>query len=115
MTDQALHAVAHILLRLCSPRRACLVLGHLGALLPSHHHPSDLLRARDRIGRKGTCLSRALALAARSPRAEVVIAVTPSAFGRISAHAWVELSHDPIDPSEVSGEVIARIGPRRWS
>ena len=108
MTDRVLHSMARLLLRFSSPGRAHELLGRVGALLPPHADRGELLRARARL-RHGTCLSRSLALAARAPQADLVIGVTSGPNSPMSAHAWLELSGEPIDPSDVAGSEIARI------
>jgi Transglutaminase-like superfamily len=110
MTDEALHAFARILLRFCSPRRAYTILARVGSLLPSYDERSDVLRAGARIQRRGTCLSRALTVAARSPEAEVVIGVAPRPGERLLAHAWLELAGVPLHESDVAGSEIVRLG-----
>jgi hypothetical protein len=103
IADETLHALARILLRICSPRRACAILAQVGALLPPYNERSDILRAALRVGGRGTCLSRALAVAARAPEAELVIGVAPRTSDRLLAHAWLELSGELIDPSDGAG------------
>lgn len=116
MTDEVLHAFTRVLLRFCSPQRAFTVVTRVGGLLPPHGDGADVRRARVRVSLRGTCLSRALAVAARAPDAEVVIGVTPQPGCRLFAHAWLELAGQPIDTSDVAGREIARIkrsGPSR--
>lgn len=115
--DEILHGFVRVVLRYCSPRRAYAIVTELGALLPQHRDRTHVLRAGARIRRTGTCLSRALTLAARAPSAELVIAVAPRAGQKLFAHAWLEFAGVPIDPSEVAGSEIARIRrdlPRTW-
>ncbi|MBV9947653.1 MAG: lasso peptide biosynthesis B2 protein [Myxococcales bacterium] len=113
MTDEAIHALARVLLRLCSPLRAHSLLVRAGALLPRRRGHVEILRAASRLRSRGTCLSRALALAARTPEADVVIGVMPQIARPIFAHAWLELHGEAIDPSDVAGSEIARLGPGR--
>jgi len=113
MTDEVLHLVARILLRVCSPQRASTLMGNIGSVLPNHRNRFDLMRVSARIRNRGTCLSRALAVAARAPDATVAIGVTPLGAGRPFAHAWVELAGEAIDPLDVAGGVIARMRPVR--
>lgn len=113
MIDEALHAFARVLLRCCSPRRAYEILRRVGALLPPHVDRDGVVRASASMKRRGTCLSRALAVAARAPAAELVIAVTPFPNDRLFAHAWLELAGEPIAVSEVAGSEIARLGNGR--
>jgi hypothetical protein len=108
MIDDALHALARILLRLCSVPRAHAILGHVGALLPQRRTRAEVWRAAMRV-RSGTCLSRALAVVARAPDAEMVIGVAPRAGDPLFAHAWLEQAGEPIDPADVAGHEIARL------
>jgi hypothetical protein len=57
--------------------------------------------------RRGTCLSRAMAVAARIPDATVVIGLDKSDSG--FAHAWVEVNGNPLMPSEARDHVMARL------
>jgi hypothetical protein len=79
-----------------------------GRLLPAFEDAAHARSAASRL-RGGTCLSRALAIAARLPNSEVVIGVREGAVREIDAHAWVESNREPIDPSQVAGEEIARL------
>ncbi len=109
MTDEALHFLARALVRFCSPRRAHSLLVRIGAFLPSHGDRAGLFRAGRRLQRKGTCLTRSLAIAARSPRADLVIGVLPPGDRSLFAHAWLELDGVPVDASDVAGEEIVRL------
>jgi hypothetical protein len=63
------------------------------------------------LDRRGSCLSRSLAIAARLPGSTVVIGVDPRRSARLSAHAWVELGSEIIDGAmrPVTEEQIARL------
>lgn len=106
--DRLLNLVAIVLLRARPPLEAHAILKRVGRLLPPHRGREDVLRAAGRLGPRGTCLSRALALAARTPGAAVVIGVRPEP-GTIEAHAWVELDGRPLRATDPSGEEIARL------
>ncbi len=110
MTDEILHAFARVALRLCTPQSAYAIVRRVGRFLPTHGDRSDLVRAGKRLRRRGTCLSRALTIAARAPEAELVIGVAPRAGESLFAHAWLELGGQPIDPADVAGYEIARLG-----
>lgn len=110
ITDEALHLLARVLLRVCSPKHAYSIVVKVGGLLPPlPGGPEALRRAAIRLGPRGTCLSRALTMAARVPEADLVIGVLPRVGQRLFAHAWVELAGKPIDPSDVAGGEIARL------
>jgi len=55
--------------------------------------------------RHGTCLSRAIAVAARLPAADVVIGSRRSADGKAFAHAWVECGQIRIGDAEGTAEL----------
>jgi hypothetical protein len=59
---------------------------------------------------RGTCLSRAIAIAARAPDAELVIGVARPDGERFFAHAWLELEGESLDRSDVVVSEIARLG-----
>jgi hypothetical protein len=130
-SDLALLALAHGLLRILPPLRAHSLLLRIGRRWPEIRTPEEAREASARLGRLGSCLSRALAVAARAPAADVVIGVAPGdgtsdgtsaaspRRGRnqgtspLFAHAWLEMGGLPVDPSEVAGAAIARLrGPR---
>lgn len=116
LPDLALLALSTNLLKVSRPLLVHSLMVWLGARLPSHGTPEDARRAARAFGRRGTCLSRALAVAARAPTADVVIAVEPRGGAPLFAHAWVEMNGAPIDPEEAAGVVIARLrGPRSTS
>ena len=77
-------------MRLGSPRSAHRVVRAVGRALPALD-ASEATRVAAGLAGRGTCLSRALALAARLPGAEVVIgARRPGVDGAFTAHAWLE-------------------------
>jgi hypothetical protein len=114
LCDFAIHVAAWCLLRASrSPLTAQRVLRRAGEWLPTLESPEEARAALRSLLGHGTCLSRSVAVAARAPSADVVIGVSPRAGMPLHAHAWVEMNGAPIDPSDVSGEVIARLrGPR---
>jgi hypothetical protein len=73
-------------------------------------------RAADRLLRSGSCLSRAVTIAARLQGADIVIGIDPwhSKSAETRAHAWVELAGERLRPNEgrqfVFGEIL-RLGP----
>ncbi len=97
----------------CSAIRTHAIVTRIGAWLPAISSPDEARRVSRSLLRHGTCLSRSLALAARTPTADVVIGVAPRKDAPLHAHAWVEMEGGPIDPSDVSGAPIARLHGRR--
>lgn len=83
-----LHVLARVAVRVRSPLEAKALVDAAGALFPPYASSAHARRDAAAIARSGTCLTRALAIAARLPDSAVVIAAKkPSAF---AAHAWVE-------------------------
>ncbi len=110
LADQAIHVLARTLLRVCAPIRAHAILLRVGARLPALRTPEQARRVVASLVPRGTCLSRSLTVAARTPGAEVVIGVAPRERRALHAHAWIEMDGVPLDAAEVSGAVIARLG-----
>jgi hypothetical protein len=114
--DFSLHVVAWGLLRTCAPVRAHAILLRIGSRLAPIETLEEARRVVRRLSRHGTCLSRSLAVAARTPTADVVIGVEPRENAPLFAHAWVEMDGVPLDHTDVAGAVIARLrGPRSSS
>lgn len=84
----ALHAVARVSLRVRSPLAAKRIVDAVGKALP-RLGLGEAMELGTELECSGTCLSRALAIAALLPDAEVVIG-TDGAVHAFSAHAWVE-------------------------
>jgi hypothetical protein len=92
----ALHAVALVTLRACRPLRAKAIVDRTARLLRS----SRTLRVDQAVRAlfpMGTCLSRALAVAASVPAAEVVLGMDPWTAVRPRAHAWLEVRGERFD------------------
>ena len=97
--NRVLHLVARVALRAAPPIRAKRAVDLLAAALPPLTSTEDALRAYLALGAAGTCLSRALTIAARFPKSEVVIGLsTAPTPGPFAAHAWVEHGGETIDP-----------------
>jgi hypothetical protein len=106
---RALHVLARVALRIARPLRAKRMVDAAArwiAPLPDLDVARGLASA---IDGQGTCLSRALTVAALLPEAEVVIGVDPRASSRLYAHAWVEHGGHALRASDVSGLEIARL------
>ncbi len=106
LLDHALHGLAFVAIRALSPRAAHSLVLRAGALLPQRRSHAAVARAARRL-RFGTCLSRAITIAARAPRSDVVIGV--SAPGSFGAHAWVEIDGVPLREDDRAGAEIARL------
>jgi hypothetical protein len=98
-----LHLAARVALRLWPPLVAKRHIDALGALFG----PFDVDEG-ERVAsglRGGTCLSRSLVLAARIPRAEVIIGTARRPDTRLHAHAWVEIEGRAIGRGEQTTEM----------
>jgi Transglutaminase-like superfamily len=111
--DLSLHVVAWGLLRTCPPARAHAILLQIGGWLAPITTRDEARWVFKSLSGHGTCLSRSLAVAARTPTADVVIGVKPRQNAPLFAHAWLEIDGIPLDPSDVAGAVIARLPGRR--
>jgi hypothetical protein len=113
IADELLNLAARLLLRGCSPLTAHAVLMRIGRALPQRLARDDVRRAARELEGRGSCLSRAMAIAARAPFADVVIGVRPEGGGDLFAHAWIEMDGEPLDPSHPAGREIARLARSR--
>ncbi|WP_394837837.1 lasso peptide biosynthesis protein [Pendulispora rubella] len=107
-----LHGIARIAIRIAKPRGAKRITDVCGRLLPPFMSLDEACAAATSLDGTGTCLSRALTIAACLPASEVVIGVDPNANTALPlfAHAWVEVSTVPIRPTDAQGLEIARLG-----
>jgi hypothetical protein len=94
---RALHWVARAALRIRSPLRAKSIVDRVASLFPRLHGVEDAHAAVRELFPAGSCLSRALAIAATVPGAEVVIGVYPPSQSSIVAHAWLEIDAVCVD------------------
>jgi hypothetical protein len=107
---RALRIVASLALSLFPPLRAKRIVDFVARPLPPLSCQAATCHAEALEGR-GTCLARAMAIAARLPGADVVIAIaSPETKGPFS-HAWVEYRGRPLRDLDAKGVEIARIGP----
>jgi hypothetical protein len=111
-TDELLNLAARVFLRAFRPLTAHAVLMKLGRGLPQRTSREDVRRAASALAGQGTCLSRALAIAATAPGADVVIGVRPEGEAQILAHAWLEVDGEPLDQADPVGQEIARLPGR---
>jgi hypothetical protein len=102
LEDNALHLVAYLALRFRSPLGAKAWVERVASVC---HRPIDAEGAKRlsrRLGTRGTCLSRSLAIAARCPGSVLVIGAkkreTVVAAPSIQAHAWVEVDGSRLEP-----------------
>jgi len=105
----ALELVARVALRVAPPRRAKAAVDRAARYLGSRGGVPDARLGAAWLDRSGTCLSRALAVAACLPGSVVVIGVDPGGARGLAAHAWVEIDGAPLRESDPDGEAIARL------
>jgi hypothetical protein len=86
-----LHLVARFATRVLPPDRAKRVVDRMGELLPPLRAAVDAEAYLAELSGSGSCLTRALAVAARWPGGQVVIGGNVGeALRDFAAHAWVE-------------------------
>ncbi len=108
LENRLLHLVARVAVRVSSPLRARQVVADLGGLFP----PLTLAEATQvahRLEGAGTCLSRALTIAARLPGSQVVIGSDGPEAGSFWAHAWVERDGTVVSATPPSRVEITRL------
>ena len=104
MTDnalrlRALHLLARLALRLCPPLQAKALVDRVGSRVAKLHGPEEARAAVRELFPAGTCLSRAVTIAATLRGADVVIGFDAWSGGRGSAHAWLEIEGVRVDTS----------------
>jgi hypothetical protein len=113
---RALHWLARIALRVRPPLGAKALVDRVGSYFPPLDGVGGAHAAVRELFPGGTCLSRALTIAAALPGAEVVIGVDPWSAARISAHAWLEIENARVDTEPGSRmpleDELARLPPR---
>jgi hypothetical protein len=109
---RALHLVTRAALKVSSPLRAKKWIDSLGLLLPSLS-VSDASRMARELEPSGSCLTRALTIAARLRGSQVVIGANASGGdgARFGAHAWVEHDGKAIG-TDATPYLIVRLSPR---
>ena len=112
---RGLHLLARIALRVRPPLGAKALVDQIGAKLPSLRGLHDARAGVQELFPAGSCLSRALTIAALLPGAEVVIGVDSRCAGRLTAHAWLEIDSVRVDTDPVRRghfpDELARLPP----
>ena len=103
-----LHLVARLAERTQQPLRAKRLVDTLGHLLRPLDSREAMRDARKLEG-SGTCLTRALTIAARLPGSEVVIGTNGLPASAFSAHAWVVHNGTMISVGEPAKHEITRL------
>lgn len=109
IASHLLHGVAWVAVRTRPLSDAFRLTRRAAALLPTLDAHECVEVARRLRG--GTCLTRSLTVAARTPGASVAIGGTKN-DGVFSAHAWVELEGEPLSGQTTAAGVLVRILPQ---
>ncbi len=114
---RGLHWFARAALRFRPPLRAKALVDRIGSRFPRLRGAEDARAAVRELSPGGSCLSRALTIAATLPGAEVVIGVDAWSAAQISAHAWLEIENVRVDTNPGSDielpDEMARLPPLR--
>jgi len=103
---RALHELAYFTLRFSSPLTAARIVRKAARWVTPYKGADEAREAAARLEGRGTCLTRALAVAARLRGAHVVIGIDPSTEATLG-HAWVELDAHPLREGDPRGATIA--------
>jgi hypothetical protein len=106
--NRLLHVVARLAVRASTPLRAKRIVDALGGLLPPLS-VGEAMRIAQELEGAGTCLSRALTIAARLPRSQVVIGSDGPTESSFAAHAWVERDGTIVSATPPARVEIARL------
>ena len=109
--SRALLWAARFALRVQGPLAAKRTVDRVARRLPKYPSLEAAGASLESLAGRGSCLSRALAVAARLPGASVVIGVNPRLSASLYAHAWVEANGMVLDASDQRSHVeeIARL------
>jgi len=105
LVSHSVHLIAHVFLSIFGPKR-----GFRHTRQFAKHMRLDPYGARHvaaLLEPYGTCLTRAIAVAARLPNSTVVLGGMVEE--RLHAHAWVEVGGRPLRSWDSCGEPIARL------
>ncbi len=109
IASHLLHGVAWVAVHTRPLSEAFRVTRSVAAFLPTLDADASAEVARRLRG--GTCLTRSLTVAARTPGASVAIGGTRT-NGAFRAHAWVELEGEPLSGQTTAAGVLVRILPQ---
>lgn len=110
------HALCYFAVKRVAPGRWPRFTGRLRPLVGLGRGEALAKRVAHWVAGRGTCLSRAMAVASCVEGATVVVGVRPGADGEgrgrfDGAHAWVELDGRVVEPTEADGEALWRWRP----
>jgi len=103
-----LHTIARLAIRLSTPVVARKIVFAAGSRFRKLS-TIEATRLAHRLRRSGTCLTRALTIAALLPDAEVVVGRSASDDRAFAAHAWVEHDGFVIDGTGPAVQEIGRL------
>jgi hypothetical protein len=111
---RGLHLLTRVALRLRPPLEAKALVDRIAQHMPRLRGADGARAAVCALRHSGSCLSRAVAIAAATPGADVVIGVDMWSSAQLAAHAWVEVDGECVDTS-LGGRPLptelARLGP----
>jgi hypothetical protein len=99
---RGLHVLARIALVIRPPLQAKAIVDWAARRAPPLRNISQAQEGVRILFPWGSCLSRAIAVAAALPEAEVVIGVDPWSSARLRAHAWLEIRSIEVDTNPTS-------------
>lgn len=97
MRLHGLHWLARAALRIRPPLAAKALVDRIARRFPSLDGVDDARAAVRELFPSGSCLSRAMTIAAALPGAEVVIGVDAWRATQLSAHAWLQIDDVNVD------------------
>jgi Transglutaminase-like superfamily len=103
-----LHGIARVALRAQTPLRAKRTVDAFARWLPALSL-GEAMRVAQELEGSGTCLTRALTIAARLTGSQVVIGSDGTPDEKFAAHAWVERDGTIVSASMPSRYEIARL------
>lgn len=115
LQDNSFHALVYMALRLGSPIRAMAWIRCAASLWPSVPSVNEARALGLRLGNRGTCLSRSMAIATRISGAVVAFGVDRNSVRCVStrsgigAHAWVEFDEIPLDAQSSRWVKVGRL------
>jgi hypothetical protein len=112
-----LHWLARAALRVRPPLQAKALVDRIAGAFPALDGVDDARAAVRELYPSGSCLSRAVTIAATLPGAEIVIGVDAWSAARLSAHAWLQIDNVNVDTTpgtdtQLPAE-LARLPPRQ--
>jgi hypothetical protein len=108
IAEHLVHALACVALRVLPPRKALRAVRISARAMPALWRNRDAEQIGRTLAGRGTCLSRAVAIAALAPNIEIVIGVAPDSR-TLRAHAWVERAGIPLTGQIEEFTEIARL------